>query len=258
MSNVDGNAFRSISYGLYVINSLCGEKINGQIANVLNQVTNEPQRIVTALNKKNLTHEYVMQSGLLGISVLEQDTPMKFIGSFGFKSGREIDKFAGIRFIRNLTGVPLVTDYSLAWFEAQVIKTVDVGTHTLFVADILACAEVKKGIPMTYAYYHQVKNGRSPENAPTFVAPAGGKSEIRNQVENTEKKLEPIPEVKIENNQKGDAKMKKYVCQVCGYVYDPAAGDPENGVKAGTAFENVPETWVCPVCGVGKNEFAAE
>jgi rubredoxin len=49
--------------------------------------------------------------------------------------------------------------------------------------------------------------------------------------------------------------MKKYVCTVCGYVYDPAQGDPDNGVAAGTAFEDVPEDWTCPVCGVGKDEF---
>ncbi len=52
--------------------------------------------------------------------------------------------------------------------------------------------------------------------------------------------------------------MKKYVCSICGYVYDPSAGDPENGVAPGTAFENLPDSWVCPVCGAAKSEFSPE
>lgn len=57
---------------------------------------------------------------------------------------------------------------------------------------------------------------------------------------------------------KGEMKMKKYVCEVCGYVYDPAVGDPDNGIAPGTAFEDIPETWNCPACGVGKDSFIAE
>ena len=64
---------------------------------------------------------------------------------------------------------------------------------------------------------------------------------------------------KTENNlQKGMEKMKKYVCEPCGYVYDPEIGDPDNGIEPGTAFEDLPEDWVCPICGVGKEEFQPE
>ncbi|MEE3444318.1 MAG: rubredoxin, partial [Methanobrevibacter sp.] len=52
--------------------------------------------------------------------------------------------------------------------------------------------------------------------------------------------------------------MKKYVCDTCGYVYDPEVGDPDNGIAAGTAFEDLPEDWVCPLCGVGKEDFSEE
>jgi rubredoxin len=63
---------------------------------------------------------------------------------------------------------------------------------------------------------------------------------------------------RAEKKQKGGGDMKKYTCNVCGYVYDPAVGDPEHGVKAGTAFENLPKDWVCPVCGASKDDFSPE
>lgn len=64
--------------------------------------------------------------------------------------------------------------------------------------------------------------------------------------------------IKTEKSKKGMKKMKKYVCEPCGYVYDPEIGDPDNGIEPGTAFEDLPEDWVCPICGVGKEEFQPE
>ena len=64
--------------------------------------------------------------------------------------------------------------------------------------------------------------------------------------------------IKTEKSKKGMKKMKKYVCEPCGYVYDPEIGDPDNGIAPGTAFEDLPEDWVCPICGVGKDMFVVE
>jgi flavin reductase (DIM6/NTAB) family NADH-FMN oxidoreductase RutF/rubredoxin len=221
-----------ITYGLYVVTAAADGKANGQIANAVIQVTAEPARVAVALNKKNLTHEYVDRGGAFGVSVLAQETPMKFIGLFGFKSGRDVDKLAGVESRAGETGCPLVTTNALAVLEARVIGRLDAGTHKLFVGDVVAGEVLRAGEPLTYAFYRDVKMGKAPKTAPTYRGPAAAPPKERS-----------------------DAAMQKYECQVCGYVYDPAAGDPENGVQPGTAFADLPADWVCPVCGAAKDQF---
>lgn len=167
--SIDSKAFRSISYGLYVVTSRDGERLNGQIANAVMQVTSSPPQIAVALNKENLTHEFVSKSGVLAVSVLEEETPMPFIGLFGFRSGRDMDKLSQVNYETGETGAPLVTDHAVALMEARVVKTMEVGTHTVFVGEVVGAKVVKGGNPMTYAYYHQVKGGKSPKRAPTYI-----------------------------------------------------------------------------------------
>ena len=109
------------------------------------------------------------------------------------------------------------------------MQELNVGTHTVFVGEIQDGAILKDGEPMTYIYYQQVKRGTTPQTAPTYI----------------DKKKE----------EKG---MKKYRCKICGYVYDPALGDPDAGVPANTPYEKLPEDWVCPICGAGKDQFEPE
>ena len=142
------------------------------------------------------------------VSILSQDTPLNFIGDFGFKSGREVDKFKDIGYKLGETGAPIVLDNTLAYLEAKVINHVEVGTHTIFVGEIVAADVVKEGEPMTYAYYHEIKRGTTPKTAPSYVE---------------EKKEETIRNGEIQ-------------CTVCGYIYDPELGDPDSGIKPGTAF----------------------
>jgi len=220
-------ALYQISYGLYIITSIKGDRINGQIANTLFQVTSEPPTIAVCINKGNLTHEFIHSSHVFAVSILSQDTPMSFIGNFGFKSGRDIDKFTQVNHKAGKTGSPIVLDHTLAYLEAKVINEVDAGTHTIFVGDLVEAETLKVGEPMTYAYYHEVKRGTVPKTAPTYIK--------------EEKKM-----VK---------EMAKYKCSVCGYIYDPEKGDPDGGIKPGTPFEQIPDDWVCPVCGAAKSEF---
>jgi len=222
-----------ISYGLYIICSKKGKKINGQIANALFQVTAEPQTIAVSINKKNLTHDFIEDSKAFTVSVLSENTPLQFIGTFGFKSGRDIDKFNDVKYKLGKTHIPIVLDNSLAYVEAKVIDKIDVGTHTIFIASVEDGEILTEDKPMTYEYYHKVKGGFSPKNAPTYVG----------EVDKEKKEME---------------KMDKYVCKVCGYVYDPKKGDLGNGIKPGTKFENLPDDWVCPVCGAGKDQFEKE
>jgi len=234
---MDFQALNSCSYGLYILSSKKGDKYNGQIVNTVFQVTAEPPTIAVSVNRDNLTHQYITESGVFNASVLSTEAPMTLIGKWGFKSGRDSDKFEGTEFKLGKTGAPIVTDGAIAFLEAEVIKSMDVGTHTIFVGKVIDCAMLSEGEPMTYAYYHQVKKGKTPEKAATYQAPAAGD-------------LKPAS-----GDAAKDPKTKQYRCTVCGYTYDPQKGDSDGGIEPGTAFEDIPEDWVCPVCGVGKDKF---
>lgn len=222
---MDAKALHKLGYGLYVICSKKGDRFNGQIANTVFQVCSEPPTIAVAINKQNLTNSFIAESKVFTVSILAQDTPLNFIGSFGFRSGRDVDKLQGINYKLGETGAPVVLDNTLAYLEAKVVNQLEVGTHTLFIGEIVAAEVIKEGEPMTYAYYHLVKRGSTPKTAPSYI----------------EKETAP--------------KMAKYKCTVCGYVYDPELGDPEAGIKPGTSFEKLPDDWVCPVCGASKDQF---
>jgi flavin reductase (DIM6/NTAB) family NADH-FMN oxidoreductase RutF/rubredoxin len=232
---MDLKVLYNISYGIYIVSSKKEDQINGQIANTVFQITAEPATIAVSINKKNFTHDFITQSKVFAVSVLEQEVDMKFIGRFGFKSGRDEDKFEGINYKIGVTGSPIIMENTIAYLEAEVIQAIDVGTHTLFVGKVVEAENIKKAKPLTYDYYHQIKKGISPQTAPTYIA----------------------DNKKIENNKKRkeSEKMAKYKCSVCGYIYDPEKGDPESGVNPGTTFENLPDDWVCPICGAGKDEF---
>jgi flavin reductase (DIM6/NTAB) family NADH-FMN oxidoreductase RutF len=167
---MDTKALHRISYGLYVIGAAHAGKLNAQIANTVVQVCSEPPTISVCINKGNLTHEYIEKSGAFSAAVIAIDTPLSFIGRFGFKSGRDGNKLEGVTYRIGNTGSPIVTDNAVAYLEAKVISRCDVHTHTIFVGEITDAAVLKEGEPMTYAYYQQVKRGTTPKTAPSYVA----------------------------------------------------------------------------------------
>ena len=170
-------ALYKLGYGLYIVCSRKGNKLNGQIANTVFQITSEPPTIAVSINKNNLTHDFIEESRTFVASVLSQDTPLSFIGHFGFKSGRDIDKFKGINYKIDITQSPVVTDNTLAYIEAKVIQEVDVGTHTIFIGELVGADVLREGEPMTYAYYHQVKRGTTPKTAPSYVEEKGSETQ---------------------------------------------------------------------------------
>lgn len=163
-------ALRDLSYGLYIVSSFLDEKMNGQIANTVFQISGEPCTIAISINKSNLTHEYIEKSKVFSVSVVEEEADLKFIGLFGFRTGRDIDKFASVGYKRGVTNCPIVTDNTLSFMEAKVINSIDVVTHTVFIGEVIAADILKQGIPLTYANYHLLKKGKSPKTAPTFKA----------------------------------------------------------------------------------------
>jgi len=229
---MDNKVLYKISYGLYVVSSKKGDKLNGQIANAVVQITSEPPTIAVSINKQNLTHEFIADSGVFIVSILAKEVPMTTIGNFGFKSGRELDKLKGVNYKLGTNGAPILVDDTVGYLEAKVVGSLDCGSHTIFLGQITDAEALSNTEPMTYAYYHEVKRGTAPKTAPTYI------------------KEEPVEEPKTL-----EKRMDKYICTVCGYVYDPEVGDPDSGIAPGTAFEDIPDDWVCPVCGAGKADF---
>ncbi len=233
---IDLKALMALTYGLYVVTARQGDKRNGLLVNTVTQVALTPCEVLVSVGKANLTHDMIAASGRFGVAVLERDTPLTYLGLFGFRSGREVDKFATAAYVDGVTGVPLPTEHTLVTIEARVRLAVDCGSHTTFIATVVESKRLREGEPLTYAYYHEVKGGKTGKNSPTYAASKAAEQTTRKETQT----------------------MKKYVCAVCGYVYDPAQGDPDSGVKPGTQFEDLPADWVCPVCGAGKDQFEPE
>ncbi|MFC1948735.1 flavin reductase family protein [Chloroflexota bacterium] len=166
---MDPTALHKIGYGLYVVCSKKGDKFNGQIANTVFQITSEPPTVAVSINKNNLTHEFIQESRVFTASVLCEATPLSFIGNFGFKSGRDLDKLEGIEHKTGKTGAPVVTQSAVAYLEAKVTREVDVGTHTIFIGEVIDADILSEEEPMTYAYYHLVKRGTTPKTAPSYI-----------------------------------------------------------------------------------------
>lgn len=181
-SAIDNNAMFKLSYGLFVLTAKDGEKDNGCIINTVTQLTDIPKRITIAVNKQNYTHDMIMKTGRFNVSVLSEDVPFKVFQHFGFQSGRDVDKFDGeFGAVRSNNGVLYLSQYTNSFISAQVIDTMDYGTHTLFVADVVQ-AQVLSEVPsVTYTYYF------------AHIKP------------------KPAP---VDEDKKG------FVCKICGYVYE--------------------------------------
>lgn len=225
---MSSQALQKINYGMYIVTSGTQSECNGQIANTVFQVTSEPETIAVSINKQNFTHEFIRKTGFLAVSVLSRNASMKLIGGFGFRCGKDFDKFEGVTYKVGKTGIKIVLDGVIAYIEAKVDKEVDLGTHTLFIARVVDTEVLSDDEPMTYAFYHEIKKGLTPSTAPTYS--------------------------KTSSKQEGKD-LTKYKCQICGYIYDPSNGDPDGGIRPGTLFEELPDSWVCPVCGATKDQF---
>lgn len=156
---MDEKALFRISYGLYLLTAREAGRDNGCIINTLSQVTNTPNRLCAAVNKTSLTHDMILRTGIFTASVLTEAAPFSLFERFGFQSGRDTDKFLGFSpTARSGPGLLHLTQYANAFLTGRILDTMDLGTHTLFFAD-LAEAEVLSQAPsLTYdGYYQHVK-----------------------------------------------------------------------------------------------------
>ncbi|MEE1314938.1 MAG: flavin reductase [Faecalimonas sp.] len=210
------NAFRSLSYGVYIVSTLDGNRPTGCVANSAMQITSTPATIAVSINHDNYTNSCIEKSGKFAISILSEQSDAGLIGTFGFQSGKDVDKFDGVEAVER-EGISIVAD-ACAYVVCKVIDKMETATHTVFLGEVVDADVLKGGDAMTYAYYHKVVKGKSPKNAPTY-----------------------LPEESTEAPKADDS---KWVCGICGYVYD---GD--------LPFEEVPEDFVCPICKQPKSVF---
>jgi len=180
--DVEPDALFRLSYGLFVLTAKDGGRDNGCIINTAMEVTDQPQRIAISVNKSDLTHDMIRKSGVFNLSVLTVDAPFSVFRHFGFQSGRDTDKFAGCESdCRSKNGLRYIPKYTNAFLSGKVVGEEDLGTHTVFTAEVTEAAVLSSVPSITYQYYQ----------------------------DNTKPKPAPAAEHK-----------KGFVCRVCGYVYE--------------------------------------
>lgn len=168
---LDITSLFQLSYGIYLITAHDGDKNAGCLVNTVFQITAEPIRVAVSVSKENQTHEYIRAGGTVAVNVVDEQAESPLLGKFGYRSGRELDKFAGLACRRDENGDMLIEEGIVSQFSCKVLKELDMDTHTIFVCDVTAGQIVKAGTPMTYNYYREVKKLQSSKFAPTYVAP---------------------------------------------------------------------------------------
>ena len=220
---MDKAAFHKLTYGMYVVSSLRDGKPVGCIANTFAQVTSSPAQASIALNKENFTTQGVRETGAFEVVALAQSASMELIGTFGFHSSADTDKFAGFETAVSSQGIPYVTQQVCARFSVKVSQEVDLGSHVLFIGEVVDAAVLESEEPMTYAYYHQVKGGKTPPKAPSFNGAGEG-----------------LAESEQSENDPAAGRAFAWQCTICGHI---------------EYVDELPDDFVCPICGVGRELF---
>ena len=166
---MDNTAFHTLSYGLYIVASKAEDGAAGCVVNTFQQVTSTPLQVSVALNKENATTGTVRAAGRFTAACLTQSAGMELIGTFGFRSSKDLDKFATCETAFDASGMPYVAEQACARFSARVVQEVDMGTHVQFVGEVEEAERLCAEAPMTYAYYHQVKGGKTPPKASSYL-----------------------------------------------------------------------------------------
>lgn len=215
---IDKAAFRSLSCGVYIVSAKAGERGAGCVVNTLQQVTSSPAQLSVALHKENGTTAAIQESGRFAAVCLAQDASLELVGTFGFHCGTDVDKFAICQTALDGAGVPYVAEQCTARFSARVVQQVDLGTHILFIGEVEEAEQLGQAEPMTYAYYHQAKGGKTPPKASSYQGE------------------EPVA-APTQDDQKPRYAWR---CTVCGHI--------EYG-------DELPDDFTCPLCMVGKELF---
>ena len=152
---MDATVLFNIGYGLYVVTSNDGIKDNGCIVNTVCQVTNTPNRVAVTINKQNFSHDVIRKTGKMNINCLSTETPFSVFENFGFKSGKDTDKFAGVSFTRSSNGLAVLSENINSYMCLKVDGYVDLDTHGMFICSLTDGENVSTVPTMSYTYYHQ-------------------------------------------------------------------------------------------------------
>lgn len=190
---MDKKVLRNLSYGVYAVTSRDKDKNVGCIANSIMQVTSNPSVIAVSINHDNYTNKVIKENNKFGVSILKETTDAKIIGTFGYKSSKDNDKFDGINF-KEISEIP-VLENTCGYMVCKVIDTTETSTHTIFLGEVIEADDYSTENAMTYKYYHENLKGSSPKNAPTYE------------------------ETSISQVDK-DSKKSKWKCSICGYIYE--------------------------------------
>lgn len=184
---MDNKAFRKLSYGVYMISAADGKGGRaGCVVNTFGQITSDPLHVVVAMNKKNATLKMVLETGRFTAVAVGENVDLDMIGTFGFHTSTELDKFANYETKTDAWGIPYVVEHTVASFHCKVVNQMDAGSHILLMAEVEDAQTLSEEAPLTYAGYHKKKA----ESAPKVQPSASG---------------------------------VKWRCTVCGYIYE---GDP--------------------------------
>lgn len=209
---------KDMSYGMFVLSTTYKGKNVGCFVNTVVQITSTSMLVAISINKNNYTNEAIKDSKKFAISVLSQNSSPEVIGKFGFFSSKDIDKFEGFK-VSQVDDILIIDEDICGYLICELVDVISVDTHDIFIAKIVDTKKLNDATAMTYDYYHKVIKGNTSKNAPTFIEEEG------KNCENT----------------------KLYRCTICGHIYDEA--------KQGVKFEDLPDDWKCPICGVGKELF---
>lgn len=215
---MDKEILKDMTYGMFVLSADYKGRDVGCFVNTVVQITSGSMLFAVSVNKNNYTNEAIKNTKKFAINVLSEETNPEVIGKFGFFSSRETDKFDGFN-IRKVDGLPVVDENMCGFLICELVEVVSADTHDIFIVKVVDAQKLNNLSPMTYAYYHRVIKGKAPKTAPTYIE---------------EKKV-------------ASGNFKKYRCKICGHIYDEAT----EKVK----FEDLPDDWTCPLCGVGKAMF---
>lgn len=184
---MDEKVMHALSYGLFICTAKEGTKDNGCIINTVTQVASTPNRISISVNKANYTHDMILRTGVFNVSILTENTPFQTFKHFGFQSGKDADKMIGIDFQRAANGIVYIPTYANAFISGKVIQSIDLGSHTLFIADVVGGDVLRQDPSVTYAHYFA--------------------------------NIKPKPD--------SEPKKKGWICTVCGYIYEGETLPPD-------------------------------
>ena len=208
-----------LTYGLYVVGAMDGERPVGCIINTCFQVTSQNPILAISLNKNNYTLDAIKRAGHFSLSILAEDTNPAIISSFGFCSSCDNDKYADYGY--DMTeGAPMVKGKFAGRLVLDALNFVDNETHVVVLARLVDTVK-GEGTPMTYDYYHRVVKGKAPKNAPTYVAEEESKGDKAESAGN----------------------KKRYKCDICGYIAEVEG--------------ELPADYRCPLCRAPKEKFTA-